>query len=292
MKSSWRVWFLSSSWIISQIIGCSWGGKVRYLKLLGSLSSFSFSFIFPISNIYQDFIWPSLLFMALSPAEKCFISPQTSPDVGVLTIGGFYFLSLRRSNGQIQGFYYDPKSQPYQELKLRPQKRLFPTYEFRWLYLLCSIRALITASFICPIISCLFRNLTNFTVRRSLDYRGWRVLSCISNATHPPSSSPHDYTGWAVLCFYHFECFCSLAFLLQVDGGGFRAGSRIRWRFLFLFFSFGIWFIFSFQFIQNALRIRPLFTRHVCTVWLDPILLMLQYMTQLCPKVANKQTCN
>ncbi|KAH8147011.1 uncharacterized protein LAJ45_08810 [Morchella importuna] len=63
--------------------------------------------------------------------EKCFISPQTSPDVGVLTIGGFYFLSLRRSNGQIQGFYYDPKSQPYQELKLRPQKRLFPTYEFR-----------------------------------------------------------------------------------------------------------------------------------------------------------------
>lgn len=63
--------------------------------------------------------------------EKCFISPQTSPDVGVLTIGGFYFLSLRRSNGQIQGFYYDPKSQPYQELNLKPQKRLFPTYEFR-----------------------------------------------------------------------------------------------------------------------------------------------------------------
>jgi hypothetical protein len=63
--------------------------------------------------------------------EKCFITPQTSPEVGVLTIGGFYFLSLRRSDGQIQGFYYDPQSQPYQELSLKPQKRMFPTYAFR-----------------------------------------------------------------------------------------------------------------------------------------------------------------
>ncbi|KAL0632968.1 hypothetical protein Q9L58_008126 [Maublancomyces gigas] len=63
--------------------------------------------------------------------EKCFITPQTSPDVGVLTIGGFYFLSLRRSDGQIQGFYYDPMSQPFQELNLKPRERLFPTYEFR-----------------------------------------------------------------------------------------------------------------------------------------------------------------
>lgn len=64
-------------------------------------------------------------------AEKCFITPQTSPDVGVLTIGGFYFLSLRRSDGQVQGFYYDPMSQPFQELNLKPRERLFPTYEFR-----------------------------------------------------------------------------------------------------------------------------------------------------------------
>ncbi|RPA88987.1 hypothetical protein L873DRAFT_1723767 [Choiromyces venosus 120613-1] len=63
--------------------------------------------------------------------EKCFITPQTSPDAGVLTIGGFYFLSLRRSDGQIQGFYYDPQSQPYQELILKPQERMFPTYAFR-----------------------------------------------------------------------------------------------------------------------------------------------------------------
>ncbi|KAF8251969.1 hypothetical protein K440DRAFT_658577 [Wilcoxina mikolae CBS 423.85] len=61
--------------------------------------------------------------------EKCFISPD--PDVGGLTIGGFYFLSLKREDGRIQGYYYDPQSQPYQELTLKPQKPVFPTYEFR-----------------------------------------------------------------------------------------------------------------------------------------------------------------
>lgn len=50
---------------------------------------------------------------------------------GLLTIGGFYYVSLRRSDGFIKGFYYDPKSTPYQELLLRPKKRVFPTYEFR-----------------------------------------------------------------------------------------------------------------------------------------------------------------
>lgn len=61
--------------------------------------------------------------------EKCFISPD--PDVGGLTIGGFYFLSLKRDDGRIQGYYYDPQSQPFQELTLKPQKPVFPTYEFR-----------------------------------------------------------------------------------------------------------------------------------------------------------------
>jgi len=61
--------------------------------------------------------------------EKCFISPD--PDVGGLTIRGFYFLSLNREDGRIQGYYYDPQSQPFQELTLKPQKPVFPTYEFR-----------------------------------------------------------------------------------------------------------------------------------------------------------------
>ena len=50
---------------------------------------------------------------------------------GLLTIGGFYFVSMRRSDGAVRGFYYDPKSTPYQELVLKPRKRVFPTYNFR-----------------------------------------------------------------------------------------------------------------------------------------------------------------
>ncbi|KAF8466979.1 vacuolar import and degradation protein-domain-containing protein [Kalaharituber pfeilii] len=50
---------------------------------------------------------------------------------GQLTIGGFYFVSMRRSDGCLRGYYYDPKSTPYQELVMRPRKRVFPRYEFR-----------------------------------------------------------------------------------------------------------------------------------------------------------------
>lgn len=50
---------------------------------------------------------------------------------GILTIGGFYYVSMRRSDGYIKGYYYDPKSNPFQELVLKPKKRVFPTYEFR-----------------------------------------------------------------------------------------------------------------------------------------------------------------
>lgn len=59
--------------------------------------------------------------------EVCFVTPRPSG----LTIGGFYYLALRREDGKVQGFYYDPLSQPYQELVLKPQKRMFPTWEFR-----------------------------------------------------------------------------------------------------------------------------------------------------------------
>lgn len=61
--------------------------------------------------------------------EHCFLNPD--PDVGGLTISGFYYLSLRREDGRIHGYYYDPQSQPYQELTLMPEKRLFPSYKFR-----------------------------------------------------------------------------------------------------------------------------------------------------------------
>ncbi|KAI9833061.1 MAG: hypothetical protein M1819_003894 [Sarea resinae] len=62
--------------------------------------------------------------------EKCFITPSTSNRSG-LTISGFYYVSLRRDTGAIEGLYFDPSSSPYQHLTLTPEKRVFPTYEFR-----------------------------------------------------------------------------------------------------------------------------------------------------------------
>ncbi|KAK6360843.1 hypothetical protein TWF730_006960 [Orbilia blumenaviensis] len=62
--------------------------------------------------------------------EQCFVEPG-SQDSG-LTITGFYFVSLSRSTGQIEGYYYDPHSAPYQRLELTPTpKRYFPAYDFR-----------------------------------------------------------------------------------------------------------------------------------------------------------------
>jgi hypothetical protein len=36
-----------------------------------------------------------------------------------LTISGFYYVSLRRSDGEVEGLYFDPLSTPYQCLRLR-----------------------------------------------------------------------------------------------------------------------------------------------------------------------------
>ncbi|KAK2767471.1 hypothetical protein FQN54_003627 [Arachnomyces sp. PD_36] len=64
--------------------------------------------------------------------ERCFITPTDSRQG--LTISGFYYISLRRDNGQIDGLYYDPGSSPYQQLSLKPELKeqmVFPAYEFR-----------------------------------------------------------------------------------------------------------------------------------------------------------------
>lgn len=37
-----------------------------------------------------------------------------------LSISGFYYVSLRRRDGQVTGLYYDPQSSPYQHLELGP----------------------------------------------------------------------------------------------------------------------------------------------------------------------------
>ncbi|KAK6525445.1 hypothetical protein TWF694_005581 [Orbilia ellipsospora] len=62
--------------------------------------------------------------------EQCFVEPGAQ-DSG-LTITGFYFVSLERRTGRIEGYYYDPHSAPYQRLELTPvPMRSFPAYTFR-----------------------------------------------------------------------------------------------------------------------------------------------------------------
>jgi Vacuolar import and degradation protein len=88
-----------------------------------------------------------------SEIEKCFISPcssdpHTAPPRSGLTISGFYYVCLRREDGHVEGFYFDPNSSPYQQLRLTPRGigsggtgiggvmggmggKMFPTYSFR-----------------------------------------------------------------------------------------------------------------------------------------------------------------
>jgi hypothetical protein len=56
-----------------------------------------------------------------------------SDDSGCgLTISGFYYVCLRRSDGKLEGLYYDPQSSPYQCLKLESVRGgVFPAWEFR-----------------------------------------------------------------------------------------------------------------------------------------------------------------
>ncbi|MCJ1430533.1 hypothetical protein MMC29_008451 [Sticta canariensis] len=61
--------------------------------------------------------------------EKCFVTPSDAQSS--LTISGFYYISLRRSDGHVEGLYYDPLSAPYQHLSLMPEKRTFPAYRFQ-----------------------------------------------------------------------------------------------------------------------------------------------------------------
>lgn len=48
-----------------------------------------------------------------------------------LTISGFYYVSLRRSDGVVEGLYFDPTSTPYQHLRLKGHRTGWPAFEFR-----------------------------------------------------------------------------------------------------------------------------------------------------------------
>jgi len=64
--------------------------------------------------------------------EKFFVN--VGPECG-LTIAGFYYVCLDRRTGEIEGFYFDPNSSPYQKLEMRPQRQspggfAFESYQF------------------------------------------------------------------------------------------------------------------------------------------------------------------
>lgn len=70
-----------------------------------------------------------MLNQAQLSSEKCFVKPSDAQSS--LTISGFYYVSLKRDNGHVEGLYYDPSSTPYQHLSLSAEsKRTFPTYTF------------------------------------------------------------------------------------------------------------------------------------------------------------------
>ncbi|KAL8994790.1 MAG: hypothetical protein Q9169_005326 [Polycauliona sp. 2 TL-2023] len=61
--------------------------------------------------------------------EKCFVKPLDAH--ALLTISGFYYVSMRRSDGRVESLYYDPQSAPFQHLSMMPEgQRQFPSYQF------------------------------------------------------------------------------------------------------------------------------------------------------------------
>lgn len=48
-----------------------------------------------------------------------------------LTISGFYYVSLRRADGEVEGLYFDPMSTPFQRLRLKGRCAGWPSLEVR-----------------------------------------------------------------------------------------------------------------------------------------------------------------
>jgi len=93
-----------------------------------------------LSHARTRALWDDYIFMRWK--ERCFVhSPDdTCPadarggdqDRGHgLTISGFYYISLRRCDGRVEGLYFDPASTPYQHLRLRGRAGGWPSFEMR-----------------------------------------------------------------------------------------------------------------------------------------------------------------
>ncbi|ORX78593.1 hypothetical protein K493DRAFT_362894 [Basidiobolus meristosporus CBS 931.73] len=65
-----------------------------------------------LEDIHRDYIF-------MRWKERFFVN-VSAQDSG-LTIAGFYYVCLRRCDGLIEGFYFDPSSTPYQRLLLKPK---------------------------------------------------------------------------------------------------------------------------------------------------------------------------
>lgn len=67
-----------------------------------------------------------------SPSSSSNINGPDGSGYG-LSISGFYYVSLRRSDGYCEGLYYDPQSRPYQHLELRSEAKRWSmgSWEFR-----------------------------------------------------------------------------------------------------------------------------------------------------------------
>ncbi|CAK4031544.1 Hypothetical predicted protein [Lecanosticta acicola] len=93
-----------------------------------------------LSKARMDEIHEEFIFMRWK--ERCFVHGKNDKcseteragdqDRGHgLTISGFYYVSLKRSNGAVEGLYFDPTSTPYQHLRLKGQRTGWPAFEFR-----------------------------------------------------------------------------------------------------------------------------------------------------------------
>lgn len=88
-----------------------------------------------MDEIHQDYIF-------MRWKEKCFVHTKEDrcseaersgdQDRGHgLTISGFYYVSLRRRDGAVEGLYFDPTSTPYQCLRLKGKTSGWPAVELR-----------------------------------------------------------------------------------------------------------------------------------------------------------------
>ncbi|KAK6427968.1 hypothetical protein LTR95_015893 [Oleoguttula sp. CCFEE 5521] len=80
-----------------------------------------------INDLSRDYIhmrWKERYFIHPRDGPSCSDEALGDRDRGHgLTISGFYYVSLRRSDGKVEGLYFDPRSRPYQVIRLQGKGR-------------------------------------------------------------------------------------------------------------------------------------------------------------------------